>query len=548
MKTGIISIFVLLFVVVSVSTARAANLLANSSFEVCTVEKLPDFWGPGRLGISTPVWVLNTDSWRRHWGVDARNSHSGKRSLRIDCPGDAYDLCAFSRWVDQPKLSVPYTLSVWLKSDRADMPVSFGFLGTEKDVKVSKEWTRYWVTGSPYETPLTMIIHPMAKGVLWIDDVQYEQASEPTDYAPSGYDATLTEAAVHRIVPETKPFKYKPGKSTMSIVTIDPHRRFLVDGVPFIPYATSWEHLPNREILKHTVEAGFNSVFVYVSNDISLDSARKCLDDANSFGLKVICSMLGGITTENRTLFLTGLREHPALIAWNVCDEPVPNDPTPQPAYELAKKLDTAHPAYVNYAPSFYFPEVLPTDISSLDRYDIGSGGTPINQAEFTDQLEHIAIPAGKPSWIFLQSSGYAYWMSREPTAPEQEAMVYLTLIHGARGISFVFDKPLSAELWKGRKALAREIRELTPILYSLDPPPTVSATPATIHLVGKSYNGRRYIIAANTLATRVKAEINIPGSYKTATVLFENRKIKVENGVIRDAFLGYQRHVYVVH
>jgi len=163
----------------------AANLLANSSFEVCTVERLPDFWGNGRMGVASPRWVLDTDSWRAHWGVVTTTSHSGKRSIRIDCPGDSSDLALQARWIDAPNLNATYTLSFWAKSDRADMPVRFGFEPPLKDVKVGTQWARYSVTASAYDKTLTIVIYPQAKGVMWVDDVQFELGGEPADYAPS---------------------------------------------------------------------------------------------------------------------------------------------------------------------------------------------------------------------------------------------------------------------------------------------------------------------------------------------------------------------------
>jgi len=348
-------------------------------------------------------------------------------------------------------------------------------------------------------------------------------------------------------VPDTRTFPVKPGADKPPVVTIDEHRRFLVDGAPFIPFASGWDHLPSRQIIEEAAKAGFNALFVYVGNDTTIEDAGRVLDDANSLGLRVVVGMSGGITTKNRAIYLAGLRSKPALIAWNVCDEPMGDDPTPDMAYKLAKRMDPAHPAYVNYAPGFYMPKVLPTDISSLDQYTIGCGGSPLSQAINVDSLEAIAAPAGKPSWIWLQSSGNAYWMSREPTGPEEEGLVYLCLIHGARGFKFWIAKPLGAELWLEMKTLTREIRQLTPILYSLEAPPTVSVAPSDINLIGKTYRGRRYIIAANAAPTPVNAKITVSGGGKSATVLFENRRVKVENGVVKDGFLGYQRHVYEV-
>jgi hypothetical protein len=532
---------------VSLCPARAGgNVLANSGFEVCTTEALPDFWGPGTMGISAPRWALDPDSWRQHWRVDSTTSHSGRRSMRIDCPGDPADLILYGRWVDLPVLNVPWTLSAWMKSDRADLPVDLTFQFGSKTVKVGPEWGRYSVTASPYDKTQTIIITPKGQGVLWVDDVQFEQADTPTDYAPAAYDAGLTGQAVHRPVPDRPPCRIRPGGTKTAAVTIDAHRRLLVDGVPFIPFTMAWGHLPNREMLQDCARAGYNAGLFLIGNDTDLAALRTCLDQANACGLKIILSMLGGITTENRTRFITAFREHPALLVWYVVDEPTGDDPAVRQAYDLAKRLDPARPAYINYAPGFYFPTVLPSDIASLDRYDIGAEPDgPIYQAQFADRLESIARPAGKPSWIVLQCSGYAFWMSREPTGPEEEALVYLTLIHGVRGLKFWVDKPLSLELWRTMKMLAGEVRQLTPVLYSLEPAPPVAAAQPEIHVLAKTWKGRTYVMAANAAATPVAARLAVAGAGRAATVLFEQRRVKLVDGVIEDTFLPYQRHVY---
>ncbi len=551
MKAG--TIFAVVFLMMGVCLAGQAgeNLLRNSSFETCTTEKLPDFWGPGGMGISSAHWQVNMDEWRTRWGVDDTVSHSGKHSLRIDCPGDATDLIAYARWVDLPVLNVPWTLSVWLKADREEMPVGFNYQFGSSQVKVGKEWTRFSVTSSPYDKTQTVIVSPGANGVIWIDDVQFEQGDAATDYAPAPADAGITGEAVHRMVADVPAFKNKPGGTRPASVRIDENRRFLVEGTPFIPFGPGFSNLPTTDLLKKTAAAGFSAVVLLLGNDEKIEDIRRCLDEANLLGMKVVGMLRNPATVKTRATIITSFRSHPAVIAWYVTDEPDGDHQYVKDFYSMARKLDPSRPVYVNYAPSFYFPEALPTDIASLDRYDIGAEPDgPIYQAEFTDQLEKVAVTAGKPSWIWLQSGGYAYWMSRSPTAPEQEAMVYLTLVHGVRGIKFWVDLPFSLEEWRTMKMLAQEVRQLTPILYSLETAPTVSAIPSDrlgIHVTAKTYKGKRYIIACNAGPKPVDATITISTGGESANVLFEKRRVKVDNGVIKDNFLGYQRHAYEV-
>lgn len=105
---------------------------------------------------------------------------------------------------------------------------------------------------------------------------------------------------------------------------------------------------------------------------------------------------------------------------------------------------------------------------------------------------------------------------------------------------------PHTDELWSEIRQLGQEVKELTPILYSLETPPAVSTTSTEIEFVAKTYKGQSYIIALNKKPTRVKATFSVPGSdTASATVLFENRNASVKKGTIEDVFEGYQRHVY---
>ncbi|MBL4701004.1 MAG: hypothetical protein JKX85_07085 [Phycisphaeraceae bacterium] len=124
--------------------------------------------------------------------------------------------------------------------------------------------------------------------------------------------------------------------------------------------------------------------------------------------------------------------------------------------------------------------------------------------------------------------------------------MTYLALVHGSRAIKYFAHQSLNKGLWNEMRRLTGEIKKLTPILYSLEPQPTVSTDSPSINLVGKTYHGKKYIIAVNDSPSPVKATIKLsPSSGKYARVLFENRIVKVKVNQITDTFKAYQRHVY---
>jgi hypothetical protein len=514
------------------------NLLANSGFEICTTEKLPDFWGTGGWGLTAAKAIADTDAWRARWGVDETVSHSGKRSLRIAGSSDpASGLRAASSWLatDPGK---PYTLSAWLRSDKANLPVTLDILNTRSQkLPVGAEWKRYSVTGSPRLAQLLCFIRPEAEGTLWIDDVQFERGDAPSEYRAMYLDATLTGRAVHRTVPAPPPFEIKPSPPSTT-VKIDEHRRFLVNGEPFIPFAASWGASPPPEFLRNIAQAGFNSVCFMANVNQPAAEVRKYLGDAQANGLRVIL-WLRTKTADLRPL-VAGLRDHPALIAWYVCDEPASITPEVKERYDTPKQLDPSRPVYINYV---LYPSDKLGDIASLDDYPVPQSSPSVIAGD-AETLERSASKAGKPSWIWLQDTGYGYHIYREPTGPEEECMTYLALIHGVKGIKYFMSKPHSRELWNELAQLAREVRTLTPILYSVEEAPPVTASPQTIHVTVKRHQDALYLIAVNARPDAVEGTLNISGN-GSADVLFENRSVTCREGRITDHFEGFQRHVY---
>ena len=87
----------------------------------------------------------------------------------------------------------------------------------------------------------------------------------------------------------------------------------------------------------------------------------------------------------------------------------------------------------------------------------------------------------------------------------------------------------------------------MTPILYSTETPPNVTLKGSGVDFVTKRYQGRTYIIAVNLRSDRNKISFTIPETNGAASVLFENRTIKVKGKTLTDSFEAYQRHVYCV-
>ncbi|MEN6358064.1 MAG: hypothetical protein ABFD83_13385 [Armatimonadota bacterium] len=516
------------------------NILPNSGFELCNTESIPDYWGTGHWGIGSVETVTNTGDWRRRWTVDNKVIHSGKRSLRIEREGAVPEMQACSNWV-HANPGDSYVFSAWIKSDNPDMPVALAFSGSKTEkISVGKEWQRFCVTGKVDSALATCRIMPLDAGTVWIDDTQFEAGIMPSEYRSAITDKSFAGEIVHRKVKNPQSAKIEPYPDKVQ-VKIDENRRFLVNGKPFIPFAMGWESVPQPEIIHEIAHAGFNTVCIMAGSQ-PVEDIRKLFDVIRDDGMRVILWV--GSATDNDMLqqWINGLKDHPALLAWYICDEPEKITPQIQDRYDLVKKLDPTRPVYINY--TIYNLNKL-GDIASLDDYPIPES-SPAAIAGDADMLERCAIESGKPTWIWLQAHGYAYCYSREPTGPEEECMTYLALIHGARGISYFAQKPHSNELWNEMKQLAFEVRTLTPVLYSLEKVSGACVDKKAVHLAVKRYKGEVYLIAVNERPNPITVSFTVPGADRFKTeVLFENRKLGVKHGRFTDHFEGYQRHVY---
>jgi hypothetical protein len=547
------------------------NLLPNSGFEFTTSEAMPDYWGSGSWATYAEQWVINMDSWRTNWGVDRTVRHTGTNSLRIVksalLPSEERYVAATLAPV---ALNHTYTMSAWLRSDQSSLPVTLDAIGCTPATTASvttpstaNTWQRYSLTFTPTASVsgVRCYIYPTANGTLWVDDVQLEDGTTPTTWYSSLIDRDIGKA-VHKTVSSISDYAITPGGSSVS-VNIDGNGRFLVDGQPFIPFGIAWSSptLPSAAILEHVAKAGFNTICLCPQGQL-LTNVNTCLDNARNNGLKVIIYWMNynSVPASDVQTWINNLKSHPAIIMWDVYDEPdtVAQWTDANAKYAIAKAADPSRPAMVNGA---CHNENISTDwnsdVLSMDYYPVGndpiylvpcdvfSGSAMSNLGNKVEMMHQVALAAGKPTWNFLQSAGNAYYICREPTGAEAECMTYLSIIHGSRGMWYFQNMPRTVEQWNEMRILSGEIKTLTPILYSTDTAPAVSVNSSSIHLLSKRYNGQNYVIAVNESPFPVTAAMTISGA--DGWVMFENRLVFSSGGTLTDTFAGYQRHVYCI-
>jgi hypothetical protein len=282
----------------------------------------------------------------------------------------------------------------------------------------------------------------------------------------------------------------------------------------------------------------------------------------------------------------------PLIIGWMHGDEPdnaqsgTPPQPIP-PAktiadYQKLKEMDPARPIMLNLGqavawdgwpgrgsrnshPEDYVEYVKGSDIASFDVYPVSHGRPPIVNKlwKVADGVDRLTEWSGGKKIIWNALECTAMDGKGKPTPYQVKGEVWMSLIHGSRGIIYfvhVF-QPKSdpaglladAEMWAGVGKINRQIIELAPALNS----PTVSdaATVGSsqketpIDIMTKKEGGAVYVFAVAMRDVAAKGIFAVKGlpAKATAEVIGEGRRIDVADGKFTDDFKGYEVHLYKI-
>ncbi|MDD3927841.1 MAG: sugar-binding protein, partial [bacterium] len=332
-----------------------------------------------------------------------------------------------------------------------------------------------------------------------------------------------------------------------------------LDGKPFIPLGFGWNKTITLELLQYLAANGSNAITVFLPNQSSSWSTylRQILDDAKTAGLKVqavICSK----DKEQIGKLIREFKDHPAVLAWQMFDEVFctewgrSNYETVSSIIKESKEIDAYHMVGMNdneYGLSYLKSKNLdfPGDIVHIDYYPYPPSGNIAATADYVNLAQEIGRKDSKPSWIYLFSSGYAFYAPREFTPAEQEYSTYLSLISGANGFFYFAAHPKSKSNWDRICSLMREITELTPAIASPLETPAIGCSSPVVKFMVRKYNGALYLIAVNGSkeAVTVTFDLSCTAPAAGAEVVFEGRGVVLKNNALADNFAGYQRHVY---
>lgn len=348
----------------------------------------------------------------------------------------------------------------------------------------------------------------------------------------------------------------------------------IVDGLPFIPFGFYAYSPVQPTLAEEEAVKGFNMMSPYQKIEGKTLKERKAyMDRCATLGMKVNYNLLsvaggGGVghnswgekeREESLKMLrkeIETFRDHPALLSWYISDEPV-GQGTPiallEEAYNTVKELDPYHPVTIVFMSPWMaekYSHVM--DIVMADPYPIPNG--EVLEVGNTASMLHDKFFLEKPVWIVPQAFGGNEWWEREPTAGELRAMTYLSMVNNASGIQYFIRHglnsfPKSTIAWNECGAMAMEIAEITPFLFSADPVPELNCDTEEIQFKVFHYEGSYLVIAVNTVNKPLAFEFTLEDmKYSgSATVLFEDRKANISGGRCNDIIAAYGSLVYKI-
>lgn len=312
-------------------------------------------------------------------------------------------------------------------------------------------------------------------------------------------------------------------------VWFDEHRRMIVDGKPTYPLLVyiDWKAEDDPRAMPALDRSPFRMVTSY---ERYMDKAK--LDRYQEHGIRVIAA-LNAVLWDcwlppdevsawwDENAFIAGrvleIKDHPALLAWYLADEPKPAMlPRIRERYKLVKALDKNHPVLAVLCHGRQAKDTLAAcDVVGQDCYPVLDTGTEKSHpARLSQAADETRVAIGgtrydKPFWFVPQSYPHEHKRARFPTYHEMRSMVWQSIACGADGMLFYSlgemlnnkEKPGYAfePSWDITCRVAREIRDREEMLLTTEPAPDVSGLPQGV--VGRAWQlkGRTMFVAVNT-------------------------------------------------
>ena len=353
--------------------------------------------------------------------------------------------------------------------------------------------------------------------------------------------------------------RFRKDKPWTGKVTIRKDKAILVDGEPFFPFGFyAADELGKLEMMSRY---GFNAAIYAGGVYEEPAKMERYLDAVYSLDIKAMPSAYDRDMHHKTKSTSPGaeelireripvLKEHPGIFSWYIADEPDGNQipfTTIDRLSNIVRSCDVNHPVSLVTLSSSCDPYAKASDVHMNDPY------YPMwrpNLSTVRAYMDAGIISAdGRKPYIAVLLGAF-----HDEKGKDLRCQSYLAIVRGAKGILFfslqyVLNHP---DVWREFRHLGREIDDFSPVIFSPDAAERIKVDADPIHpdILLKKYQGKYYLIAVNYQRAELTAKFDLSDlSVKPEIeVLYEDRKITLENNQFPDTFAGYDVHIYRIY
>ncbi|OGV56867.1 MAG: hypothetical protein A2017_05010 [Lentisphaerae bacterium GWF2_44_16] len=353
---------------------------------------------------------------------------------------------------------------------------------------------------------------------------------------------------------------------------LDKNGNVLHNGKFFMPYG--WFSIRKTEEWEQEQREGLNIIFDYGAYFKNDEQLKIWMDTAHQTGIKVVIkpypkrSMEDGKEwakplSDNDALaireFVDKWKNHPALAAWYLADEPLAQ-------YALSARLEAIYKIVSNadpYHPTIILEDIVGgiykyadyCDILMADPYPLfAKDAYAVRKMEYISRFTSVVDSfKGKGHWMTPQAFNYGDFgapNNRAPNFTELRCQQYQVIIGGATGIiwwAHYVGKKYPACLF-GVRYLAKEAELLKPVIEQNSQREILETSDKLLMAAYyKNINGHDYVIAVNTKVATLNEKIILPAD-KTWYVMSENRQVQSNGKFLEDKFDIYDVHIYTTN
>ena len=352
---------------------------------------------------------------------------------------------------------------------------------------------------------------------------------------------------------------------------IDEHGVMLRNGEPFLP--VGWFSIPASKLKENACSVTWH----YWGPWQTVEKMRQLLDDvAAAGGYAVIYPTVNNQRPENLTVApinekeaelirqrVRGLKDHPALLAWYLADEPEYHHVLPEAVEQLRALIseeDPWHPTIVvNNTLQGIRRFAQGGDVTAPDPYPFFKQGGRSSSMERVDAFVAEAascIRPGQAVWVVPQAHDtrdFGGTGERPPTFAESRNMVWQGVGAGARAVvwwSWEWAFPKTIESVIGNAYLARELAALKSyVLAPVEGGVEFNAPERPmVRAALRSANGQKALFATSAATKPQEVVFRVPAlAGRELIVLGEGRTVRADaDGGFTDHFDAYGTHLYV--